>query len=565
MTLIETPREEHPVASDPVATWFGDPARPLLGWLSRPPARAARSGVVVAPPVGYEYQSSHRSLRVLAERLAAAGHSVLRIDYDGTGDSAGDQWDDGRVAAWRRSIAAAVAHLRSGGVTEVTLVGVRLGATMALLEAASAGASRVVGWLPVASGRRYARELRLLATPVPEEQDPLQPAGTLTFAGNVFSAATFDELRGLDLTRFDAAPGPAVLIVDEPAGTAAPVVSALSACGADVAHVQLEGSEKALRTAPEFAAVPEEILGAICDWVGPGSREHASPGRGGDMGRAAAMAWRDGSVREQALRLEPLGHAGILTEPASGEPAPTTLVLLNPGSETHVGPGRAWVELARDLALTGRRTLRVDFRGWGESPDAGVAPGRPYDEWCEQDTMAIVRELRAGGFERVAICGLCAAAWIALRVADQAGAAGVIALNPQLYWKRGDPVEIDWDLIRARRAPEIRHIERGARAGLWTLLDSLGHRSPPARWLDRLSATGVPVHLVFAEQDDGLIYLRRRLARRLERVCRGGTVSVSELPGVDHPMHLVWMRPRVARVLGEALTDIDQRVLPDVG
>jgi esterase/lipase len=557
VTLIETTREEHPLASEPVATWFGDAARPLLGWWSRPPAGASRSGVVIAPPVAYEYQSSHRSLRVLAERLAAAGHTVLRIDYDGTGDSAGSQWDGHRIIAWRRSIAAAVAHLRAAGVAAVTVIGVRLGATLALLEAASAGVDRVVAWLPVAGGRRYARELRLLATPVPEEHDPLQPPGTLAFAGNVFSAETLDELRGLDLTRFDTPPAPAVLVVDDPADAAAPVVSALRATGAEVAHVHLDGSEESLRTAPEFAVVPDEILGAICEWLGPAATERACGPADEDAGKAVTMAWRAGSVRERALRLDPLGHVGIVTEPAVSDPAPTTLILLNPGSETHIGPGRAWVELARDLALAGRRTIRIDFRGWGESPDAGAAPGRPYDDWCERDTVAIVRELAAAGFERVAICGLCAAAWIALQVADEADVAGVIALNPQLYWKRGDPVEIDWDLIRARRADEIRRIERGASAGVWSLLDRLGHRSRAARWLDRLAAAGVPVHLMFAEGDDGLIYLRSRLARRLDEVCRT-SVSVTELHGVDHPMHLAWMRPRVVRALDEALTGIDR-------
>jgi esterase/lipase len=559
MTVTERARQGHDASFETVATWFGDPGRPLLGWLSRPAGGAGRCGVVIAPPLAYEYWSSHRSLRALAERLAGAGHTVLRIDYDGTGDSAGDQWDPGRVAAWRRSIAASVAHLREGGIEEVVLVGVRLGATLALMEGAAAGAGRIVAWLPVASGRRYGRELRLLATPVPEDSDPLQPGPTMTFAGNVFSAETFEGLGGLDLAALTGPPAASALVVDEPAGTSEPVVASLRALGVEVTHVPLEGSEESLRTAPEFAVVPDAIIDTISKWVGTPPRRAPVAGPADDMDRAMAMAWREGTITETALRLGALGHVGIVTQPASGAAAPTTLILLNPGSETHVGPGRAWVELARDLALAGRRTIRVDFRGWGESPDAGHAPGRPYDEWCEQDTLAIVDELRSAGFDRVALCGLCAAAWIALRVASETKAAGVIALNPQMYWKRGDPVEIDWDVIRTRRSEEIRRIERGARARVWTMLDRLGHRSPPARWLDQLAEAEVPVQLLFAEGDDGLVYLRGRHARRLERVCRGGTVTMRELPGVDHPMHLAWMRPRVAQALAEALAGLDRR------
>ena len=45
----------------------------------------------------------------------------------------------------------------------------------------------------------------------------------------------------------------------------------------------------------------------------------------------------------------------------------------------------------------------------------------------------------AAGHERVVVFGLCASAWIALRAVLDAPVAGVIALNPQLYWKPGDP------------------------------------------------------------------------------------------------------------------------------
>jgi len=69
-----------------VARWIGRAERPLLSWLTTPAEGTGSVGVVVVPPIGYELWSSHRTLRTLAERLAGQGCSVLRFDFDGTGD-----------------------------------------------------------------------------------------------------------------------------------------------------------------------------------------------------------------------------------------------------------------------------------------------------------------------------------------------------------------------------------------------------------------------------------------------------------------------------------------------
>jgi len=63
----------------------------LFFWHHSPPASVRRGGaIVVCPPIGYEYMSAYPTVRILAERLAALGFDVLRIDYDGTGNSTGD-------------------------------------------------------------------------------------------------------------------------------------------------------------------------------------------------------------------------------------------------------------------------------------------------------------------------------------------------------------------------------------------------------------------------------------------------------------------------------------------
>jgi alpha-beta hydrolase superfamily lysophospholipase len=562
--IVETP------ATDKLSTltaglWFGPAERPALGWLTSPETGPSRSGVVVAPPVGYAYLSSHRTLRVLAERLAARGHTVLRIDYDGTGDSAGDQWDRDRVDAWRGTLGQAVAELRRRGVETVTLIGVRLGGTLAVLEARRLAANRVVVWSPIAAGRRFAKELRLLSQPVPPEADPHRERGTLVHTGNVFSAQTVEELGKLNANALEQVPAPRALVIDDPAGSASALANRLAELGAELTHRQLAGGETALETPTEFATVPDEIVTEIADWLGdadPSPAPSSAPAPA--TATAAAFTWRGHRVRERILRLEPHGHVGILTEPGEGDTAGgPLLVLLNPGSETHVGPGRAWVEYARELAAFGHRTLRVDLLGWGESPDAGRAPGRPYDAVGEPDALEIVSELRAAGYDRVVLSGLCASAWIVLRAALSSEPTGVIALNPQMYWQPGDPVEIDWDLIRARRADEIARIERGANSGLWTLLDTLGHREHAGRWLDGLRRSGIPVHLIFREGDDGIIFLRGRLDRRLRRLTRpGSNLRLRELPEIDHPMHLTWLRPRIVRALHDALTEIEAGARP---
>lgn len=206
--------------------WIGPPERPLMSWLTAPVGRPGATGVVIVPPVGYEYWSSHRTLRSLAERLAEHGCRALRFDLDGTGDSAGDQWDPERLEAWRRSVGHAADALRRCGVTRLVVVGLRIGGTLALLEGGDVGADAVVAWAPVVHGRRWVSELQLLGLPVPKvvPDAPGAPerSGGVVQGGSVFSTETLADLSTLDLSTLESRPAPRVLVLDredKPAST----------------------------------------------------------------------------------------------------------------------------------------------------------------------------------------------------------------------------------------------------------------------------------------------------------------------------------------------------------
>jgi pimeloyl-ACP methyl ester carboxylesterase len=534
------------------ARWVGSPERPALTWISAPAGGVRDSGVLILPPLGYQWWSTHRTLRVLAETLAAAGHLAARLDYDGTGDSAGDQWDPGRVPAWRRSVADAVGDLRAQGCARVTLVGVRLGATLALLDGAALRADAIAAWAPVAQGRRWAREVRLLADEVPAAEDLLE-GGTVAAAGLVFSSETLAELGALSVLGLEAPPAPRVLLVDgRPDERLAEHLRAVGV--ADVAKRTVEGGEGALDVAAEDAVVPPEVVAAIAAWAGPAGGDARDAAV--DAPGAARIAWRGGELEEEVVRLGEHGLVAVRTDPGGdARRAVGTLVFLNTGAEPHVGPGRAWLELTRTLALRGHRCYRVDWRGWGESPDDGHAPGRPYDPHTVPDTVALVRALAREEPDGLVLCGLCASAWVALRAVLEVDVAGVVALNPQLYWQPGDPVEATMAQTRRRRAQEIADITAGAAAGRWTAEDEAGARPWAAAWLDALAAAPTPVTMVFAEGDDGLEYLDTRLERRFA-AARAAGLRVVELTGVDHSMHRVWTRERVADTIAAAVGEM---------
>ncbi len=133
---------------------------------------------------------SYSTLRLLAEDLVARDFSVLRFDYDGTGDSAGSDLDPGRVSAWMASVAEAVSLVRRSGATSIALVGMRLGALFAGLAAEQDGdIDALVLWDPVVSGRTYVAEQRAL--------------GALSFNPTVPSASGTVEAPGMTFLLLD--------------------------------------------------------------------------------------------------------------------------------------------------------------------------------------------------------------------------------------------------------------------------------------------------------------------------------------------------------------------------
>jgi uncharacterized protein len=142
--------------------YFGASSRQLFGAYHLPPASVlARGAALLCPPWGQEYLVSHRILRRLAVRLSESGYHVLRFDYYGTGDAAG-QRDEGDLDSWLEDAESAADELRDmSGFNTLASFGVRLGASVAWrLATTRTDIHTTVLWDPVVHGQSYMKELQ---------------------------------------------------------------------------------------------------------------------------------------------------------------------------------------------------------------------------------------------------------------------------------------------------------------------------------------------------------------------------------------------------------------------
>ncbi len=357
----------------------------LCGMLYRPAAEC-RCGLVMCHPLFEERKSAHRVMVDAARALAASGCAVLRFDYRGCGDSTGD-FAAFSCPDWQEDIVQATRYLREQVTLErLGLLGLRLGASLAVGAANDAGADFAVLWEPVLNGRRYLdQELRrkLVREMVTFGKSQVTRAtllkdlenGTpIDLDGYAVTARLFSDTSAIDLTRgAGQAPRRTLLVQIAPTG---------------VVPRELTGLKDALLAGGngvDLLSVPEDpfwnlvglvscpsLIDATRAWL---MKEQGETPRGmatactagttlpADAGRRSAQPAPEHPV---AWHVDRDVLQGIVHEP---EPAGTgpLVVFLHGWAGSRIGPHRMFVHMARRLTARGCVCVRFDFRGRGDS------------------------------------------------------------------------------------------------------------------------------------------------------------------------------------------------------
>ena len=444
-----------PALFAPMPFYFGPAARRLFGWYY--PARfgAERaSAVVLCPPIGYEAVCTSATYRYLAERLSDAGYPVLRFDYDGTGDSFGSDEDSDRLQSWQDSIGYAIDTLRQKSArSEITLFGVRLGATLAAFAAAERGdVTNLLLWAGFPNGRSYLREQRALhaarvranaASPLAESL-PYEEA-----AGFVVTRETADELLQFDTSSLNHRPAQQALLMDrDDLPNEKRLGERLAALGTAGTRVKWPGYAAMMRDTQE-TEIPIFAIDSMIDWLNEHvARSSEASARPGPEFPPESCRLETETYTEEPLVCDTgVKSFGILTSPQQKNSHSTTaILLLSVGANPHIGPNRMYVTLARQLASQGFSVLRLDIPGVGESAD-GAVTGRKaiYSASAIADVTMVMSELEKQiGADSFALVGLCSGAYMAFRIAgDDPRVKAQVLINPQTFeWREGDSLEI---------------------------------------------------------------------------------------------------------------------------
>lgn len=568
--------------------FFGNPERPLFGWL-HPVAGSPSTGVVLCPPLGQEALYTHRSMQAAAMALAACGLPCLRLDVAGTGNAADGPEDPehGAVPAWQASLEQAVEQLcRTTGVTRVVLMAVR-GATLlaAPVAARHPQVLALVGLAPVLSGRTMLREWRALAATAALREE--HGDGALEVAGVFHSAATLRALGALSVPDLAWPVDKPVWLLDrDDLPAAARWAEQLQAQGVQVAARRCQGLS-AMLLEPHRQRVPQaaldELAEALQAWAAtlPAREQPAAPERPRGPGVGEWLGWAEVApgVREQVWCVDGPGGPlyGVLSEPAPPCQPQALLLLPNTGAIHHVGNHRLYVQMARALAAQGCRVVRMDLSGLGESPARpGEASDVVYGRHALEDVAAVVQAARAQWpTQRISMLGLCAGGYHALRSAVQGLQLDqVIVVNPLVYhWHEGMTLDAHaprvqeayyrarwrsisgWKRLLTGRS-DLRQLLCVMAGGLWRRLKQmpaamlrLSRRSGAVDDLNAdllaVSKQGVRMHFVFSEDEPGWPALQAQGGRALKALQARGALTVSHVPRADHTFTTALARQRL--------------------
>lgn len=533
----------------------------------------AETGVILIEDWGYTGLCARRSMRLLAERLAAAGYPVLRFDLPGMGASLRNPEEiDGLEQAATALDEAAEALSAARACDRFIFAGLGLGALLALDRVARQpqSAAALILMAPPVSGRNWLRENQLNAAMIAERtgvSTPPVPGIAFHVAGIAMPEGLAAAIRSRRMTAQDIPASLPVLVMPRPGRTAEEdFASDLATTHAKATRLDFT-SYDAMVTDPTLSQAPLDDLAGLALWLEQALLPEA-PARAAAPASPAILS--AASFTEETVMLGRYGQmAGTWCKPVSPPEAPGPVVLaFSAGGTPRTGWAHGMRDMARALAAQGIASLRVDASDIGDSVAApeGLYPVH-YSAPQMQDVTDALDWLGARGYPQVIATGACSGAYLALRgaVADTRIKAAVCVNLQRLLWDRREDIAdllhfghddavgyagklLDPDKLRklfSGGVPVLRLLKYMAGRALqkaeektapWAmgLTPSSRLQRQIAADLALVSGRNQTIDLIYSPNDPGLPYLEQALGPDGAKAASLPGLSVTFLEKADH-------------------------------
>jgi hypothetical protein len=553
--------------------------------LPRDQSEHRTTGIIILPALGHEYTHGYRALRALACAAAAAGFSVIRLDFRGTGNST--EASGFGIDTWLEDIDRAREFLlKTIGLTGIVLVGVRASAFLVLESCQKE--EGIILWCPCSSGRSFMRELRVLQKL--DASATGQPV--LESGGLVFDEPLRRCIEELKISDKQSRIGHVLLVEKAGQHSGATLASVLRQRAISMQDAMSDEFATAFRE-PHNTCIPLKFIETAVQWLSTrycdvdGSRAFSREGPAVSTVLPSVFP----EVTESVLRIKTL--FAILTHTENSK---SIVLMSNAGSAHHVGANRLYVSLARSLSEQGIDCLRYDLANLGDSVDlqtqfesGGINPtaeaNTPYPETAGRDIETMISWARQQGYSRILMAGLCAGAYAAFDKARQQDLSlpiELILMNPLTFqWHDGMSLEIpsEYSTIQQTKAYQsasrdwqrwkrlftgdinywllIRHLFVSITIGFSVrsreFAQFLRLREPPRLTQDllRIAASGSTLRFYFAEHDPGLEILRMAGERCLSALGKKNMLRIRTIKGADHTFKRVHERDQLIRAIIE--------------
>jgi alpha-beta hydrolase superfamily lysophospholipase len=185
--------------------YFGDENELFGAYWEPEVAHPSNPQVLIINALGHEYMRSHSLLQRLSYELARAGFHVLRFDYFGTGDSEGIDLNCTLKRCLIDATKAQVELAAKAGMGPNLVIGIRVGANLALRMTSAGTVAGVVVWDPIVQGDIHIKRQIQIDIRMRKDRDhflrprPKQGGNNEELLGITYDPATISEIAAIRL------------------------------------------------------------------------------------------------------------------------------------------------------------------------------------------------------------------------------------------------------------------------------------------------------------------------------------------------------------------------------